>query len=332
MLLDRVRLEARRRHMSIRTEDAYTQWTKRYVLFHDRRHPMDLGESDVEEFLTDLAVNRNVSRSTQNQAFHALRFLYDQVLRRPLGEIEAGRAKRRPNLPTVLSPPEVGRLFGQLDGVPKLVASLLYGSGLRLLEALRLRVQDIDFAQRQLRVRAAKGDKQRLTMLSQHLEPELRRHLAEVKRRHDADLRLGQGEVYLPHAIERKYRNAGREWCWQYVFPSERISTDPRSGERRRHHLSESSIQKAVKRAVRASGISGRAGCHTLRHSFATHLLQNGYDIRTVQELLGHSSVKTTMIYTHVLQCGGLAVRSPFDMLPVADESTLREAASGWSG
>jgi integron integrase len=301
--------------MSIRTEDAYVHWTKRYVLFHGRRHPLDLGESEVEAFLTDLAVNRKVSRSTQNQAFNALRFLYGNVLRRPLAEIDAARARKRPNLPTVLSPDEVERLFRQLDGVPKVVASLLYGSGLRLLEALRLRVQDLDFHHCQLRIRVAKGEKQRFTMLPRRLEPTLRRHLAEVKSQHDADLRLGNGDVYLPHALERKYPNAGREWCWQYVFPSGQLSTDPRSGKRRRHHLSESAIQKAVKRAVRASGINGRAGCHTFRHSFATHLLQNGYDIRTVQELLGHSSVKTTMIYTHVLKHGGLAVRSPFDSL-----------------
>ncbi|HVS64394.1 MAG TPA: integron integrase [Thermoanaerobaculia bacterium] len=291
---------------------------------------MALDEADVEALLTDLAVNRKVSRSTQNHAFNALRFLYGNVLRRPLSEIDAARARKRPSLPTVLGPEEVERLFRQLDGVTKMVASILYGSGLRLLEALRLRVQDLDFHHRQLRVRAAKGEKQRFTILPQRLEPVLRRHLREVKRQHETDLRLGNGEVYLPHALERKYPNAGKEWCWQYVFPSGQLSTDPRSRRRRRHHLNESTIQKAVKRAVRASGIEGRAGCHTLRHSFATHLLQSGYDIRTVQELLGHSSVKTTMIYTHVLKLGGLAVRSPFDSLlaaPGGEQQPHGEAA-----
>jgi integron integrase len=324
-LLDRVRVEIRRRHMSLRSEEAYVGWIRRFVLFHGKRHPLDLGEQHVEAYLTHLAVDRGVSKSTQNQAFNALLFLYDRVLQRPLARIDAARAKTRPTLPTVLSTEEVFLLFRQLEGVPWLVASLLYGSGLRLLEALRLRVQDLDFHQQQVRVRAAKGDKQRITMLPRHVEPALRRHLAEVQRRHEADIRIGGGDVYLPNALERKYPNAPREWCWQYVFPSGSLSTDPRSGKRRRHHLAESTIQKAVKRAVRGTGIAARAGCHTLRHSFATHLLQNGYDIRTVQELLGHSSVKTTMIYTHVLQRGGLAVRSPFDMLPTPTDRPIHE-------
>jgi integron integrase len=219
-LLDRIRIEVRRRHMSLRTEEAHVGWARRYVHFHGKRHPLDLGEPHVEAYLTHLAVERRVARSTQNQALHALRFLYDQVLHRPLASIEAARAKKRTSLPAVLSSEEMPRLFRQLDGVPLLVATLLYGSGLRLLEALRLRVQDLDFHQHQIRVRAAKGDKQRITMLPRHVEPSLRRHLAEVQRQHEADVRIGAGDVYLPNALERKYPNAAREWCWQYVFPS----------------------------------------------------------------------------------------------------------------
>lgn len=320
-LLDRIRIEIRRRQMAIRTEEIYVDWAERYIRFHRLRHPLELTERDVEAFLTYLAVHENVAKSTQNQAFNALVFLYKKVLKRPLGEIDAARAKKGPNLPIVLNPDEIERLFRQLDGVPRIVATLLYGSGLRLLEALRLRPQDLDFTRHQITVRAGKGDKQRFTMLPQHLVPSLRQHIDGVKRQHDADLRLGHGEVYLPHALERKYPNAAKEWGWQYIFPSAKVSVDPRSGHRRRHHLSESTIQKNVKRAVRASGVNGRAGCHTLRHSFATQVLRNGYDIRTLQALLGHASVKTTQIYTHVLECNGLAVRSPFDTLAIPSES-----------
>jgi len=289
-------------------------WIRRYILFHNKRHPNEMGSKEIETFLTHLAIKENVAASTQNQALSALLFLYRYVLQKDLdGPIDALRAQKPKRLPTVLTKEEVRKVISHLPGTPRLMASLLYGSGLRLMECLRLRVKDLDFAQRQIIVRDGKGQQDRVTMLPESLIAPLQEHLQRVKRLHEEDLDKGYGAVYLPDALERKYPNASREWAWQYVFPSDRLSEDPRTGIVRRHHLDESNLQKAVKEAARLAGIAKLVGPHTFRHSFATHLLQNGYDIRTVQELLGHKDVKTTMIYTHVLQRGGLAVRSPLD-------------------
>ncbi|HEX9373011.1 MAG TPA: integron integrase [Roseiflexaceae bacterium] len=313
-LLDHVRAVLRRKHYSIRTEEAYVGWIRRFILFHGKRHPQDLGLPEVEAFLTDLAVNQGVAASTQNQALSALLFLYAEVLRQPLdGPVKAVRAKQPERLPTVLTRAEVAQVLDALGGVHRLMAQLLYGSGLRLMECVRLRVKDVDFAQRQIIVRDGKGGKDRVTPLPQRLVAPLEDHLRRVQLLHARDLREGYGEVFLPYAFERKAASAGREWIWQYVFPAEQRSTDPRSGAVRRHHLDESGLQKAVKRAAALAQIPKRVTCHTFRHSFATHLLEDGYDIRTVQELLGHADVKTTMIYTHVLNRGGRGVKSPLD-------------------
>jgi integron integrase len=313
-LLDQVRDAIRLKHYSIRTEEAYVNWIKRYMLFHNKRHPNEMGSAEIEAFLTHLAVQEKVAASTQNQALSALLFLYREVLQQDLDlPIHAVRAKRPKRLPTVLTREEVRQVLNQLSGHHRLMAQLFYGSGLRLMECVRLRIKDVDFAQRQIIVRDGKGMQDRVTMLPDSLVTPLQEHLQRVKRLHDEDLARGYGSVYLPFALERKYPNAHREWIWQYVFPSDRLSKDPRSGVVRRHHVSESSLQKAVKNAARLAGVSKRVTCHTFRHSFATHLLESGYDIRTVQELLGHKDVKTTMIYTHVLIRGGMAVRSPLD-------------------
>jgi integron integrase len=273
-----------------------------------------MGSKEIEEFLTYLAVNQNVAASTQNQALQAILFLYRYVLRQELDlKVDAVRAKRSQYLPTVLSKEEVLAIIGNLPGTYQLVAKMLYGTGLRLTEVLQLRVKDIDFAHCQTIVRDTKGMESRITMLPNSVAEDLKVHLQHVKIQHQQDLAQGHGSVYLPFALERKYPHAGYEWIWQYVFPSDRISKDPRTGIVRRHYLHESGLQKAMKQAVRQAGITKRVGCHTFRHSFATHLLQNGYDIRTVQELLGHKDVKTTMIYTHVLNRGGRGVRSPLD-------------------
>jgi len=313
-LLDRVRAATRTRHYSIRTEDSYCDWTRRFILFHGKRHPSDLGVPEINAFLSHLAVSENVAASTQNQALNALVFLYRHVLYQDLeGEIQPIRAKAPERLPTVLTRVEVRALMEQLSGVQHLMAQSLYGSGLRLLECLRLRVKDIHFAQRQIVVRDGKGMKDRLTMLPTGLIEPLHEHLNGIKVVHAQDLALGLGQVYLPFALERKHPNAGREWIWQYLFPARRIAPDPRTGKLRRHHYDETMLQRAVKSAAQKAGIEKRVGCHTLRHSFATHLLENGYDIRTVQELLGHKDVKTTQIYTHVLNRGPRAVRSPLD-------------------
>lgn len=312
--LDQLRDILRTKHYSYSTEQTYVGWVRRYILFHNKRHPQDMGEKEVEEFLTHLAVVENVSASTQNQALCALVFTYRYLLKQPLGEsIEAVRAKRPKHLPVVLTVQETRSLLQKMNGIPLLVAQLLYGSGLRLMEGLRLRVKDIDFGQQQIIVRDAKGYQDRITLLPASVVDALNAHLRDVRYLHEKDLQEGYGQVYLPYALERKYRKADRDWIWQYVFPASCRSTDPRSGVVRHHHLDETVIQKAVKKAVQAAGIRKNATCHTLRHSFATHLLQNGYDIRTVQELLGHKDVKTTMIYTHVLNKGGLGVRSPLD-------------------
>jgi integron integrase len=314
-LLDRVREAIRVRHYSLRTETAYVGWVRRFVIFHGLKHPQEMGGTEVAAFLSHLAQDRKVAAATQNQALNALVFLYDKVLKQPIGEFEElVRAKRPARLPVVFTRDEVHCMVARLRGRDRLIASLLYGSGLRLMEALRLRVRDLDFGQSQLVVRDGKGRRDRVTMLPDALAPALQVQLARVRALHDADLREGFGEVWLPDALARKYPAAPREWRWQYVFPADRRSVDPRSGETRRHHVGESAIQKAVTAAVREAGIPKQGSCHTLRHSFATHLLEAGYDIRTVQELLGHSDVRTTMIYTHVLNRGGRAVRSPLDL------------------
>lgn len=313
-LLDRVREIIRLKHYSIRTEEAYVSWIKRYILFHDKRHPREMGVSEIEAFLTHLAVDQHVAASTQNQALSALLFLYREVLQKDLGRpVDAMRAKRPKRLPTVLTKEEVRKVIGYLSGTHKLMAKLLYGSGLRLMECVRLRVKDVDFAQHQIVVRDGKGMKDRVTMLPEVVVPALQEHLRHVKRVHEDDLAKGYGAVYLPFALERKYPNANREWIWQYIFPATKLSKDPRSDAIRRHHLHESSLQKAVRKAAKRAGLNKRVTPHVFRHSFATHLLEDNYDIRTVQELLGHKDVKTTMKYTHVLNRGGLAVRSPLD-------------------
>ena len=313
-LLDQVRDVIRRKHYSVRTEQAYIDWIKRFIIYHGKRHPGEMAEEEVAEFLTHLARDLNVAASTQNQALSALLFLYKEVLRHEIGWLEkVERAKKPPKLPVVLSRGEVKQIFGRLHGVPKLMAGLLYGSGLRLMECVRLRVKDIDFELAQITVRDAKGGKDRVTMLPLNLSESLRRHLLRVKAQHEQDLEDGFGTVHLPFALARKLPKAAREWPWQYAFPSSRLSIDPRSGEKRRHHIAEGLLQSALKRAVDGAGIVKRANCHSLRHSFATHLLLKGYDIRTVQELLGHKDVSTTMIYTHVLNRPGIGVKSPLD-------------------
>lgn len=318
-LLDQVRDAIRLKHYSIRTETAYVNWIKRYILFHktDRgivRHPQEMGLPEIEAFLTYLAADQNVAASTQNQALSALLFLYRDVLQKDLGGfVDAVRAKKPKRLPTVLTKEEVRRVIGCMSGIHQLMAKLLYGSGLRLMECARLRVKDIDFAQHMIVVRDGKGEQDRVTMLPDSLVAPLQEHLQRVRRLHEEDLAKGYGQVYLPYALDRKYPNANREWGWQYVFPSDRLSIDPRSEIIRRHHIDESGLQKAVRQAAKQAQIDKPVGPHTFRHSFATHLLENHYDIRTVQELLGHKDVKTTMIYTHVLNKGGLAVRSPLD-------------------
>ena len=313
-LLDQVRHRCRVKHYSIRTESCYVDWIRRFILFHDKRHPADMGAPEVEAFLSHLAVNRNVAASTQNQALAAILFLYREVLEIELPWLEGvTRAKKPPRLPVVLSESEVQRLLAQLEGTPLLIASLLYGSGLRLMEALRLRVKDVDLERNEIVVRSGKGGKDRHTVLPARLIPSLHAQMDRVKTLHEQDLLDKLAPVYLPHALERKYPNAGRELAWQFLFPSEKPSVEPRTGILRRHHIHESRFQRAMKNAVRRAGLNKPASSHTLRHSFATHLLERGYDIRTVQELLGHKDVRTTQIYTHVLNRGGMGVRSPLD-------------------
>jgi integron integrase len=313
-LLDQVRDAIRVKHYSYRTEQSYLAWIKRFILFHKKRHPLEMDTLEIQAFITHLAVERTVSASTQNQALSAILFLYRYVLNK---EIVVSKdlihASHHKHLPTVLSRQEALTVIEQMDGLTKLMARILYGSGLRLMECMRLRVKDIDFANHQILVRDGKGEQDRVTILPDSLVPEIQRHLQHVKKIHAQDLREGFGIVSLPYALDRKYPHAGREWGWQYIFPASHRSVDPRSGETRRHHLDESGLQRAIKEASRHTSIAKPVSPHTFRHSFATHLLQNGYDIRTVQELLGHKDVKTTMIYTHVLQRGGLAVRSPLD-------------------
>ena len=313
-LLDQLRDAIRIKHYSYSTEKTYFHWAKRYILFHNKRHPAEMGVPEIEAFLSHLAQEGDVSASTQNQALNAILFLYRNVLKIELAApIHALRAKRAQHLPTVLSKTEVSRLLSEMQGLHQLMARLLYGCGLRLMECLRLRVKDIDFEQSQIVVREGKGEKDRLTMLPVSLIEPLKAQIAFVQKQHTRDLANGYGSVELPFALERKYPNVDKELAWQYVFPSDRLSTDPRSGITRRHHLDPSGLQRAVKAAAKLAKINKPVSPHTFRHCFAAHLLEAGYDIRTVQELLGHKDVKTTMIYTHVLNRGPKAVRSPLD-------------------
>jgi len=334
-LLDQVREAIRARHYSFRTEEAYAGWIRRFILFHHKRHPAEMGKGEIEQFLTALAVKRHVSASTQNQALAAILFLYREVLRRDPGWLDdVVRAKRPQRLPVVLTRLEVEALLQQLDGVSWIMAMLLYGSGLRLMECLRLRVKDIDFTRNEILVREGKGNKDRVTMLPAGVKDSLTTHLDDVRRLHERDLKAGLGRVQLPDALARKYPNANREWGWQWVFPAGRIcarplklrsasGTDPRFGPPQRYHQHESVLQRAIREAARKAGIAKPVGPHTLRHSFATDLLVAGYDIRTVQELLGHRDVKTTMIYTHVLNRGGRGVRSPADRLQAGSPGVI---------
>ena len=325
-LLDQVRTACRVRHLSLRTEYAYISWIKRYVYYHGVRHPAELGAREVSEFLSHLAEERCVAASTQNQALCALLFLYKVVLGVELGDLGSiVRAKKPRRLPVVLSRDEVVKVLEHLGTPHHLIAQLLYGSGLRLIEALRLRVKDVDFQMHQVVVRDGKGRKDRVTMLPDVLTDVLQRHLRIVKVMHEQDLAEGAGNVYMPEALARKYPRAAWSWKWQYVFPAAKLSRDPRSGVRRRHHLSQAAVQKAVARAVKKANLTKQASCHTFRHSFATHLLEDGADIRTVQELLGHKDVRTTMIYTHVLN-RGVGVQSPLDRGPI-NPPQVRETA-----
>lgn len=318
-LLDQVRIAIRRKHYSIRTEEAYTKWIRRFITFcrtpeGQFRHPAELGLPEINAFLSDLAVNQKVAAATQNQALCALLFLYRHVLQIDLqGNIDTILARKPHHVPTVLTPQEVRKVIALIPKAYQLITRLFYGSGLRLMECVRLRVKDIDFGYSQIIVRDGKGQKDRFTLLPQSLVEPLKAQLAAARAIHQRDLAAGLGAVYLPYALDRKYPGAARAWIWQYVFPAQKISLDPRSGHQRRHHISPSSVQKAVRKAARRSGIPKRITPHTFRHSFATHLLEDGYDIRTVQELLGHKDVKTTMIYTHVLNLGAMAVKSPLD-------------------
>jgi len=313
-LLDQVRDVIRVKHYSYKTEKTYVLWIRRFILFQKKRHPLEMGEAEISQFLTHLATHERVASATQNLALNAIVFLYKHVLQKDLGEFTNIVWSKKPkHLPVVLDRQEIHGLFSHLRGRDHIMASLLYGSGLRLNECLRLRVKDIDFNMCQVTVRSGKGGKDRVTTLPKGLVEPLQRHLESVRLLHRQDLAEGFGAVELPFALDRKYPNADKEWGWQYIFPATNRSIDPRSGCERRHHLDESVLQKAVKAAIRKAGITQHAGCHTLRHSFATHVLENGYDIRTVQELLGHNDVRTTMIYTHVLNKGGLGVKSPLD-------------------
>ena len=315
-LMDEMREALTSRHYSKRTEQAYCLWTKRFIYFHKLRHPADMGEVEINEYLTHLAVDDKVSASTQNQALSALLFLYRNVLGRDvhdLGDVIRARKPRR--LPVVMTRDEVKAVLAEMDGETWLMASLLYGAGMRLMECLRLRVQDIEFERNEIIVRDGKGGKDRVTMLPESLKPELRKQLVRAKRIHDRDLAEGWGRVELPGALDRKYPNAPQDWLWQWVFPQQRRWSNFKTAQQGRHHVHETILQRAVKEAVRRAGIEKPAGCHTFRHSFATHLLETGYDIRTIQELLGHKDLSTTMIYTHVLNKGGRGVRSPIDGL-----------------
>jgi integron integrase len=332
-LLDQVRTAIRRKHYSYRTEQTYIHWIKRFIYFHGVRHPRDMGEAEVTAFLNSLVAGRGLAAATQNQALSSLLFLYREVLARPLAWLDGlARAKRPARVPTVLTAGEAQRLLACLDGMKWLMASLLYGAGLRLRECLTLRVKDVDFEYRQIVVRDGKGGKDRITMLPAAVVEPLRAHLVRVKALHDRDMAAGYGDVELPDGLVRKYPKAAYDWAWKFVFPAYRYSTCPRTGVIRRHHVFEDVLIRAVKQAARTAGVNKHVSCHTLRHSFATHLLESGYDIRTVQELLGHKDVSTTMIYTHVLNKGGRGVTSPLDsnkgFPPVARDVTAEYRVS----
>ena len=313
-LITNLRETIRAKHYSIRTEEAYVNWAVRYIKFHKYTHPAKLDHTHIQLFLNYLASGLNVAASTQNQALNAIIFMYRNVLQKPMDDlINITWSKKPKKLPVVASKDEISMILDALSGTPKLIASLLYGTGMRLIEGLRLRIKDVDFYRNQIVVRDGKGAKDRTTILPAKLVPELQYQVKTVTMLHQKDINDGYGRVYLPFALERKYPNAARETGWQYLFPAKQISVDTRTGEKRRHHLDESFLRKKIKEAGRKVKLIKNIGCHTLRHSFATHLLENGYDIRTVQELLGHKDVRTTMIYTHVLNKGGLAVRSPLD-------------------
>ena len=313
-LLERVRRAIQALHYSPRTEKAYVLWIRRYVQFHKLRHPSEMGEAEVREYLSALATRWKVSASTQNQALSAILFLYREVLRREIGWVDGViRAKQPIRLPVVLTRDEIRAILGYLDGDSWIMASLLYGSGMRIMECCRLRVKDVDLERAEILVRSGKGQKDRVTLLPRSVTPRLRDHLRSVREQHQRDLAQDLGSVELPAALARKYPSAARDWAWQWVFPASRHYVDTQTGARRRHHRHESVLQREVRAAVLRAGIAKPATCHTLRHSFATHLLEDGYDIRTIQELLGHSDVSTTMIYTHVLNRGGRGVRSPLD-------------------
>jgi len=313
-LLDQVREKIRLKHLSIRTESAYVYWIKRYILHHNKRHPLQMGENEVTAFLSHLAQQESVSPSTQNQALNALLFLYEKVLHKKLGNLtNVARANRPKHLPVVFTQKEIEQIFSHLHGDHRLIAQLLYGSGLRLLEALRLRICDVDFEMNTITVRQGKGNKDRITMLPLAVKEQLLRQVQKVKLIHDQDCEEGFGEVYLPHALSRKAPHAAKEFRWQYLFPSIKRSIDPRSKKEMRHHLSETVLQRAIKKAILKAGVNKNGSAHSFRHSFATHLLERHYDIRTVQDLLGHADVRTTMIYTHVLNKGGVSVKSPLD-------------------
>lgn len=313
-LLEQVRNVARMRHLSLSTERAYLGWIRRFILFHNKKHPKEMAEKEIRQFISDLAVNAKISASTQTVALSAILFLYRDVLKQPLPYIDQiERAKPSKKLPLVFTRSEVQTLLARLDGTHHLIASLLYGSGMRLMEVIRLRVKDIDFERSELTIREGKGAKDRVTMLPKSLQNVLLARLRKVRALHNSDLRTGLGTVLLPFALSKKYPGTARDWGWQFVFPSRQLSRDPRTGEIRRHHIQPDHVQRAVKRAIVAAQIYKNGSCHTLRHSFATHLLEDGYDIRTVQELLGHKDVRTTMVYTHVLNRGGRGVKSPLD-------------------
>jgi integron integrase len=312
-LMDEVRIYMKTKHYSVRTIESYTSWIKRYIIYNGKKHPAEMGKEEIGKYLNHLAVNQNVSSSTQNQALQGILFLYKNILKKDIGWIEEIKmAARVKHLPVVFSKREVLKIFEHLDGVPKLIVSLLYGGGLRLSEALHLRIKDIDFDYRQITVRDGKGEKDRYTVLPASVIPDLKNRLNEVYKQHKKDLAAGLGETILPYALKRKYTNAGKEFGWQYAFPADKFVKEKETGLIFRFHIHESTIQRAVKEAIKKAGVNKQGSPHTFRHSFATHLLENGYDIRTVQELLGHKSVKTTMIYTHVLN-RGLGIRSPLD-------------------
>lgn len=313
-LLDQFRDELRLDHYALSTEKAYVDWVYRYIIFYNKRHPAEMGAGEIKKFLTHLAVERHVAASTQNQALCGLLYFYRKVLKRKIDHVDMDWAQRPKRIPEVFTPEEAMTVVNNLEGKYWMLGMLMYGAGLRLIESLRLRVKDIDFAYKKITVRDGKGEKDRVTLLPESAIEPLQQHLPEVKKQHEADLKAGFGTVEMPYALARKYPNADKEWGWKYVFPASKLSIDPRSGVKRRHHLDKSAVQKAVHDAIRAAGIYKHAGCHTFRHSFATHLLEAGYDIRIVQELLGHDDVETTQIYTHVLANRLQKVRSPADI------------------